>query len=783
MSTCRENQCTINDQGVCGEKENCKDCIGVNTTSCAWCLTPGSLNSTRCFEYDNSGNNGNENCTDIYSPTNNITYDKNDDVRDADTGAGLEIVQIQPQEISLKLRPGQDFTFDVTFRIAENYPVDLYFLVDNTYTMKEHKAAIAEIANDLKTSMTDITNDFRLGFGTFVDKPTVPFTADSWTNCEVDSKCTYGFKNELGLTEDVDEFVNVVKASNISHNLDAPEGGFDALMQVAVCDDKIGWRNNSRKMILYASDGMFHIAGDGRLAGIVRPNDAKCHLDEKGNYTHSLELDYPSVSHLAYTITHKDISVIMAVTEDQKPPYRELQKVLPGSRLGTLDQNILELIQSSFDDIREVVKLNERERIDGMASAIISPTTAKAQPGESVTFSVTVRAEQCLEDDKNDEDDDYFTIEAVGLSDKVKVNVKTFCPCECESLSEQDSNSISCNSTGTLKCGQCNCKDGYSGEQCECNINSNADQAERQKDCIKSGHTNGTGTVCENRGRCECGKCTECNRIHGTDDDSQRFTGRFCECNNYSCPKTNKKMCGGNGKCECGECTCNTGWITRKQGNRQCDCPTSNKTCIGTYGKECSGHGKCVCGKCECDRTEQGMSYSGATCEFCHACPRCQMNRECAQCVRANRESCPKDLDGCKHVEVVPELQAASEVVTACSGVQEDCIFYYVYDDSDRKVYVQEKQTCVGRVSSLHIIIYVVSSVVGAGILLLFAWRTATYIIDKREMAKFEREKATAKWEENDNPLFKSPTTQFTNTAFGGVSQPDDVMALPQKTA
>jgi integrin beta 1 len=64
--------------------------------------------------------------------------------------------------------------------------------------------------------------------------------------------------------------------------------------QVIVCDKQIGWREDSRKLIVYSSDAAFHTAGDGLLGGIVEPNDGKCHLinDE---YTMATEMDYPSI--------------------------------------------------------------------------------------------------------------------------------------------------------------------------------------------------------------------------------------------------------------------------------------------------------------------------------------------------------------------------------------------------------------------------------------------------------------------------------------------------------
>ena len=49
--------------------------------------------------------------------------------------------------------------------------------------------------------------------------------------------------------------------------MDNPEGGLDALLQVMVCKDRIGWRPDSRKIILVATDNDYHNAMDGKLAG------------------------------------------------------------------------------------------------------------------------------------------------------------------------------------------------------------------------------------------------------------------------------------------------------------------------------------------------------------------------------------------------------------------------------------------------------------------------------------------------------------------------------------
>ena len=66
----------------------------------------------------------------------------------------------------------------------------------------------------------------------------------------LDEPCTgcaapYGFRNHMKLDTDSSEFVNKVAATRISGNLDAPEGGFDAIMQAIVCKNEIGWRERS----------------------------------------------------------------------------------------------------------------------------------------------------------------------------------------------------------------------------------------------------------------------------------------------------------------------------------------------------------------------------------------------------------------------------------------------------------------------------------------------------------------------------------------------------------
>ena len=127
--------------------------------------------------------------------------------------------------------------------------------------------------------MNNITKTFRLGFGSFIDKVAMPYAnmvpAKLANPCTDQLQCAppYGFKNHLPLNVNISQFAVEVQSTPLSGNLDNAEGGFDAIMQVMVCRDEIQWTNLSRKIILFATDSVFHYAGDGKLGGVVKPND------------------------------------------------------------------------------------------------------------------------------------------------------------------------------------------------------------------------------------------------------------------------------------------------------------------------------------------------------------------------------------------------------------------------------------------------------------------------------------------------------------------------------
>lgn len=84
--------------------------------------------------------------------------------------------------------------------------------------------------------------------------------------CTGNQNCTspFSYKNVLKLTNKGDEFNRLVSQQQISGNLDSPEGGFDAIMQVAVCEVR---RDSSSlpRTGFYLYENVFICSGANRL--------------------------------------------------------------------------------------------------------------------------------------------------------------------------------------------------------------------------------------------------------------------------------------------------------------------------------------------------------------------------------------------------------------------------------------------------------------------------------------------------------------------------------------
>lgn len=71
---------------------------------------------------------------------------------------------------------GDQTWFEVQVRQVEDYPVDLYYLMDLSLSMKDDLDTIRNLGTKLAHEMGKLTSNFRLGFGSSVDKNMSPFS-------------------------------------------------------------------------------------------------------------------------------------------------------------------------------------------------------------------------------------------------------------------------------------------------------------------------------------------------------------------------------------------------------------------------------------------------------------------------------------------------------------------------------------------------------------------------------------------------------------------------------
>ena len=59
--------------------------------------------------------------------------------------------------------PGEPLTFNLKFKRAEDYPIDLYYLMDLSFSMKDDLENVKNLGTHLMREMQEITSDFRIG--------------------------------------------------------------------------------------------------------------------------------------------------------------------------------------------------------------------------------------------------------------------------------------------------------------------------------------------------------------------------------------------------------------------------------------------------------------------------------------------------------------------------------------------------------------------------------------------------------------------------------------------
>ncbi|XP_055593573.1 integrin beta-nu [Uranotaenia lowii] len=756
----------------CFFQKTCVQCLDANF-DCAWCTDENyGMFKSRCLTVEQLKAS---NCSASKIETNanfsNLRIVEDKPLRDFDTDK-LEAIQIGPQRVQIKLGKLEAHKFNFTYRPARNYPLDLYYLMDLTWSMRDDRDTLINMGDKLAKALANLTENYRLGFGSFIDKPIMPFIQTE--PHRVENPCstehdvcgpTYGFRHRLEITQNIDKFIERLKTSSVSANLDNLEGGLDALMQVLVCKERIGWGENTRKIVILATNGFMHMAGDGLLAGITERNDKTCHLSETGEYTGTLLYDYPSLEEIYRVLMKSKIAVIFAVTEELQDYYKSLQGLIEDfASVGLLQDdssNILQLVDTGYKNfVRRVEFIHDapsflditmRTTCGGIYQSMQHTDECdNIEIGKEYIFEVEIRLKDYPPEQMSNL---TVRIEEVLLSNEaveLEIDIRSTCQCEREEDSSKDSEY--CRGNGDYQCGMCNCNAGWIGKTCECDLKNFDSNDDLLNQCRGETEYDEPGPICSDRGECQCGLCL-CN---------PGFTGEHCECT--ECIPLFGLICSGHGDCDCGACRCHEGWD-----GDDCECTTDQTGCRAPHKKEeiCSGRGDCECGECRCNGSYFGPYCEvepGAESELCsyyEDCARYSVYQQLGKEFAVMGEDCKRKL-GLYSAEFFDMIDETLNCTVRITNDDLTCDFKYTYGFLDDKQTILKilKQSCT-QINVAASFAWIAAATVVVGLTGVLLYRGCIGYKDNLAYKKFEEEQNKQTSYHMESPLYKSPISKF----------------------
>lgn len=148
-------------------------------------------------------------------------------------------------------------------------------------------------------------------------------------------------------------------------------------MQALVCSNRIGWRRNARKLLIFVTNSRYPSTAEGKvtvgyksvrcellfillqLIGIR--NDGLCHLSSE-TYTHTYIQDYPSISQINNKVKENFINTMFVVLPALLRDYQRLTNYIEGSKLFVLSQNpsnIIDGIKEQYNMISSIVQIKD----------------------------------------------------------------------------------------------------------------------------------------------------------------------------------------------------------------------------------------------------------------------------------------------------------------------------------------------------------------------------------------------------------------------------------------
>ncbi|XP_030751833.1 integrin beta-nu-like isoform X2 [Sitophilus oryzae] len=696
--------CDADHKFLCRKQTECSSCIRAHAC-CNWCYDP-TFKGAKCDLADSLTRE----CNVFYIEFNkNETQMQNFNAEDSNDDSDA---QITPRKINVFLRKGKN--------------------------------------------LQRLTTNYKLAFGSFLDKPGMPFTQTDeqhlknpcrWDGAECNP--SYLFKHILNFTHSSDRFFKAVNKSKISANADDPDGALEAIFHILVCGEKFGWTQESRKLVILSTDSFLHVAGDGILVGATLRNNGTCLINYNGEHTAPLQYDYPSIDEIRYWLREKKVNLIVAAPREKSGYYLNLansilEKEMYVGELERDSSNILDLVSDGFKRfIRQVEFSANTSDIPNLSVRFFADCNGIGifeELNECKNINeydpINFKAELNLTE-WEDSDSETLIIREKNINEEIFVRIETVGRCKCTNLKN-----IKTCIHGINDCDQCKCDGGWKGEYCEEECTGNT------IGCI----ANTSDYYCSGRGECQCGKC-ECERT---------YSGEFCQ---YKCPvDDNGKICAGHGTCTDGNCVCFSDYS-----GHNCNCSTSLESCKFGTDVLCNNKGTCSCNECQCDD-----NFFGAYCEKLKGENQVDENLLCKNfdsIVKDNQENIDDTSTSTAdnittYLKYVSQNYICSQECTIVSFEGNDrCKLRYCYEKTDfggiQLLVTPKYCSKTAQAYGINLAIGLFTAIVGVGILFIFIKKWQISKLDQAEFKKFQASKASETIE--SNPLYKSPLTSYRN--------------------
>ncbi len=313
--------------------------------------------------------------------------------------------------VSVALRPGSTATVSIQVDVSALPPqYDVFLVQDLSGSFYNDLPNVQAQFSSLYDSLS-ATSDVQFGIGSFVDKPVFPFGDPGGTfSWDIDGT-TYSYSypgdfvynTDLTISGDKGVIQAALDGLSIYSGADWAEAQLEALVQVALRDAEIGFRDGSQKFVVLSTDAHFHKEGDYAEAG---PNDYDTVIEDE---------DYPSIAAVGELLEAAGITPIFAITEDYRSYYDDLVDIWGFGSVTTLASDssnlvsaITEGLLSASLDLAITVEGDEF----GYVSSITPTVYEDAEPGTYI-FDVTLE----IPEGSIDYSSDAMTFEIAGYGE------------------------------------------------------------------------------------------------------------------------------------------------------------------------------------------------------------------------------------------------------------------------------------------------------------------------------------------------------------------------------